>query len=93
MFPPHLLPTSAAPEPTPAEDFLWVPNALYAIPPRAGSERPWPRTEVWIAAGQYHPEDPEDPVVFELRLFGPRKEHGELVLMTVCLGTVYEMLW
>lgn len=65
------------------EDFWFLPRGLFVDVVSAPTERPWPRAEIWLAAGQHNPDNPDDPLVFELRLYGPRPGHGELILMTV----------
>ncbi|KAI0716241.1 hypothetical protein C8Q76DRAFT_794574 [Earliella scabrosa] len=74
------------------EDFWFLPRGLFVDVVSAPTERPWPRAEIWLAAGQHNPDNPDDPLVFELRLYGPRPGHGELILMTLVLPQEPELV-
>ncbi|KAI0703090.1 hypothetical protein C8Q76DRAFT_801940 [Earliella scabrosa] len=67
--------------------FTWVPEALYDAPPPSGTARPWPKTEIWLAAGCESLQNGREWPVYEIRVLGPRPGHGELILAKLPLPT------
>ena len=74
------------------QPFEWFPDSFYDDPPPSGTARPWRRTEIRFAAGHNCPEEEGERMVLEIRLFGPRLNHGELIMTKVCRSYQYTLV-